>query len=132
MSCSTLFNKRCQFIFVTTALACLVFPRLDFVGWRKRVTQWCSLATRTLDRVLIAGVAAGKFIFAVRCERLLRRLRRRAVGESLSLFGVWLFGGVVVPGWARWFPPSELAVSPPSELGASLFPFVDQGERVLW
>ena len=73
-----------------TALACLVFPRLDFVGWRKRVTRRCSLATRTLDRVLIAGVAVGKFIFAVRCERLLQQLRRRAVDMSLSLFGVWL------------------------------------------
>ena len=60
------------------------------MGWRKHVTRCCSLATRTLDRVLIAGVAAGKFIFAVKCERLLRRLRRRAVGASLSLFGVWL------------------------------------------
>ena len=48
---------------------------------------------RTLDRVLIAGVAAGKFIFAVRCDRLLRRLRRRAVGTSLILFGVWLSDG---------------------------------------
>ena len=94
MSCSTLCKKRCQFGFVTTALACLVFPRLDFlVGWRKRVTRWCSLATRTLDCVLIAGVAAGKFIFAVRCERLLRRLHRHAVGVLLILFGVWLFDG---------------------------------------
>ena len=63
------------------------------MGWHKRVTRRCSLATRTLDRVLIAGVAAGKFIFAVRCERLLRRLRRRAGGASLSLFGVWLSDG---------------------------------------
>ena len=88
MSCSTLCNIRSQFGFVSTALACLVFPRLDLVGWRRRVTRWFSLATRTLDHVLIAGVAAGKFIFAVRCERLLRRLRRRAVGVSLILFGV--------------------------------------------
>ncbi len=93
MSCSTLCKKRCQFGFVTTALACLVFPRLDLVGWRKRVTRWCSLATHTLDCMLIAGVAAGKFIFAVRCERLLRRLHRHAVGVSLILFGVWLSDG---------------------------------------
>ena len=79
---------RFQFGLETTALACLVFPRLDLVGWCSRVTRWCSLVIHTLDRVLIAGVSAGKFIFAVRCERLL--LRRRAVGVSLILFVVCL------------------------------------------
>ena len=48
---------------------------------------------RTLDRVLIAGVAAGKFIFAVRCERLLQRLRHRVMGVSFILCGVWLSDG---------------------------------------
>jgi len=84
---------------MTTALACLVFQRLDLVGWCRRVTRWCSLATRTLDCVLIASVVAGKFIFAVRCERLLRRLHRHAVDVSLILFRVWLSiwrGGVCV------------------------------------
>ena len=76
-----------------TALACLIFPRLDWVGWHRQVTRWCSLATRTLDRVLIAGVAAGKFMFAVRCKRLLRRLRRRVVDVLLILCGVWLSDG---------------------------------------
>ena len=81
---------RCQFGLETTALACLVFPRLDLVGWCSRVTRWCLLAIHTLDRVLIAGVSAGKCIFAVRYERLLRQLRRRAVGVSLILFVVCL------------------------------------------
>ena len=72
------------------ALACLVFPRLDLVGWCRRVTRWCLLAIRTLDHVLIAGVSVGKFIFAVRCEKLFRRLRRHAVGVSLILFVVCL------------------------------------------
>ena len=63
------------------------------MGWRKCVTRWCSLATCTLDRVLIAGVAAGKFIFAVRCERLLQRLRHRVMGVSFILCGVWLSDG---------------------------------------
>ena len=93
MLCSTLRNTLCHSGFETTALACLVFPRLDLVGWRRRVMRWFLLATRTLDRVLIAGVAAGKFIFALRCVRLLRRLRCRAVGVSLILFGVWVSDG---------------------------------------
>jgi len=38
--------------------------------------------------------------------------------------------GVVVSVWAHWCPPSDLAVTPPSELDASWFPFVDLGERV--
>ena len=38
--------------------------------------------------------------------------------------------GVVVPYWARWCPPSELAATPPSELVASWFPFVGLGEHV--
>ena len=63
------------------------------MGWRRRIIRWFLLATRTLDRVLIAGVAAGKFIFALRCVRLLRRLRCRAVGVSLILFGVWVSDG---------------------------------------
>jgi hypothetical protein len=90
MFCYILSIMRCQFGLEMKALACLVFPRLDLVGWCSRVTRWCSLAIRTLDRVLIAGVSAGKFIFAVRCERLLRRLRHRAVGMSLILFVVCL------------------------------------------
>ena len=108
-----------------TALACLVFPRLDLVGWRKHVMHWCPLATRTLDRVLIAGVAAGKFIFAVRCERLLRRLCCHAVGVSLILFGVWLSDGRGGVWLGLLVSPSELATAPPSEPGASWFPFVD-------
>ena len=90
MFCSILSIMRFQFGLETTALACLVFPRLDLVGWCSRVTRWCSWAFRTLDRVLIAGVSAGKFIFAVRCDRLFHRLRRRAVGVSLILFVVCL------------------------------------------
>ncbi len=77
------------------ALACLVFPMLDLVGWRRQVTHWRSLAVRTLDRVLIVGVAAGRFIFAVRCDRLWQRLRCRVVGLLLVLFGVWLSDGHV-------------------------------------
>ena len=72
-------------------MACLVFPRLDLVGWCRQVKR--SLAIRTLDHVLIAGVSAGKFIFSVRCERLLRRLRRRDMGVSLILFGVCVSAG---------------------------------------
>ena len=63
------------------------------MGWRRQVTHWCLLATRTLDCMLIAGVAAGKFIFGVRCERLLRQLCHRVVGVSFILCGVWLSDG---------------------------------------
>ena len=78
-----------------TALARLVFPMLDLVGWRRRVTRWHSLALRTLDRVLIAGVAAGRFIFAVRCKRLWRQLRCQVVVMLVVLFGVWASDGRV-------------------------------------
>ena len=95
MLCSTLLSKRCQLGFVTTALACLVFPMLDLVGWHRQVTGWHSSALHTLDRVLIAGVAAGRFIFAVRCERLWRRLRHQVVVMSVVLFGLWASNGRV-------------------------------------
>ena len=74
-------------------LACLVFPMLDLVGWRRRVTRWRLSVVRTLDCVLVAGVAAGRFIFTVRCNRLWRQLRRQVVGLSVVLFGVWLSDG---------------------------------------
>ena len=93
MSCSTLLSKRCQLGFVTMALACPVFPMLDLVGWRRRVMCWRSLVVRTLDRVLIASVAVGMFILAVRCDRLWRQLRHRVMGVSVVLFEVWLSDG---------------------------------------
>ena len=61
---------------------------LDLVGWRGQVTRWRLLAVRTLDRVLIAGVAEGRFIIAVRCDRLWQQLRCQVVGVSVVLFGV--------------------------------------------
>ena len=66
---------------------------LDLVGSHRQVTHWHSSAVRTLDRVLVAGVAVGRFIFAVRCDRLWRRLRHRVVGVLVVLFGVWLSDG---------------------------------------
>ena len=63
------------------------------MGWRRQVTRWRSSATRTLDHVLIAGVATGRFIFAVRCKRLWRRLRHWVVGVLVILFGVCLSDG---------------------------------------